>query len=75
MKVLLHPKSKLLLQARAPLLLESIVFMSSEVLFNLIMLDSVDGFTLTFESKSVNRQTEMLLNSGLFSWYTAGSGF
>lgn len=27
------------------------------------------------ESKSVNRQTEVLLDLGLLSWYTAGSGF
>lgn len=49
--------------------------MSSAVLLepNTVELRLCD--TLILESKSVNRQTEVLLDLGLLSWYTAGSGF
>lgn len=70
----MHLKSVLVLQARAPLLLEFIDHMSRTVLFSLIIVDSGACSSLVSESKSVNRQTEMLLDLGLLSWYTAGSG-
>lgn len=45
-----------LLQAMAPLLLESIAFMSSTVLSVMNVPDSMVFGTLIWESKSVNRQ-------------------
>lgn len=67
-------KSGLSLQCRAPLLLESMALMSSAVLLELTTVEFRSCDTLALESKSVNRQTEMLLDVGLFSLYTAGSG-
>lgn len=62
-----------MLKSRAPLLLEPVAFMSSAVFSVRISVCFVFCDTLVLESKSVNRQTEML-DLGLLSWYTAGSG-
>lgn len=73
--MLLHVKLVLSLQCRAPLLLEPTAPMSSAVRLELNTVDPGSCNTLVLESKSVNRQTEVLLDVGLLSWYTAGSGF
>lgn len=65
----------LALQRRAPLLLEPTALMSSAMLLELNTVDCGSCDTLILESKSVNRQTDVLLDLGLLSWYTAGSGF
>lgn len=67
-------KSGLSLQCRAPLLLESVALMSSARLLELTTVELWSCDTLVLESKSVNRQTEVLLDVGLFSLYTAGLG-
>lgn len=49
--------------------------MSSTVLFEPNAEEPVAWGTSVLESKSVNRQMEVLLDLGLLGWYTAGSGF
>lgn len=56
MKISWQVKLVWLLQAMAPLLLESIAFMSSTVLSVMNVPDSMVFGTLIWESKSVNRQ-------------------
>lgn len=56
MKASLQVKPVWLLQAITPLLLESIAFKSSTVLSEMNISDALVFNTLTWESKSVNRQ-------------------
>lgn len=77
LKVSLHPASLVFPQVTIPLLLDPRTSMSSAVLFVLCImfhLLPVICVSWTSESKSVNRQTEVLLDSGLLSWYTVGLG-